>query len=232
MISTSLRGTEGRLPLPGSKTAGMTESTTKELKILIDRLKAAQKAGDESARDAACWELLERAHGRLQGLVGGILGDFPRVKDDGLWKTTEVTAEVRVRLAEALRTVDLTDTTHFFRLAAQKIRWLLLDLVRCLPRSDRRDESDQIPGRLAPPVHDYQDILARLLEMVSKLPEEQYVILDLEFAFGFNDREIAAALDVDESTVRRRRRRAYEAIARELRETFPGLGGGLAASQQ
>ncbi len=206
----------------------MADNTTKQLQNLINRLKCA----DESTRDAARWELVERAYGRLRGLASQILGDFPRVKEDGLWQTTEVAAEVRVRLAEALREVQLTDTKHFFRLAAQKIRWLLLDLVRRLPRNERSNREDPALARPAGPAHDYQDVLTRLLEVLQELPEEQYVILDLESAFGFNDREIAAALDVDESTVRRRRRPAYETISKDLRDAFPGLGGGLAASQQ
>jgi len=205
----------------------MPESTTEQLRNLIDRLKSA----DEATRDALRWELVERAFGRLHGLASQILGDFPKVKEDGLWHTTDITAEVRVRMAEAIQTVDLADTTHFFRLAAQKIRWLLLDLVRRLPTNKRTGPDDLSPGRQVRPAHDYQDVVARLLESLSGLPEEQYAVLDLEFSFGFNGREIAAALGVDEKTVRHRRRRAYEAISKDLREAFPGLGGGLAASQ-
>jgi RNA polymerase sigma factor (sigma-70 family) len=210
----------------------MAEDTTKELQDLLARLKAARKASDDSAVDSILGELLERAYGRLRGLAAGILGDFPRVRADGVWQTTDVAAEVRARLAQALRTVDLTDTTHFFRLAALQIRRLLLDLVKRLPRGGRAGHDERPPGPPARPAHDYQEVLCRLLERLQGLPEEQYGILDLEFAFGFNDREIAAALGVDESTVRRRRRRAYEAIAKDLRTAFPGLGEGPASGQQ
>ena len=90
----------------------MSDGTTAKLKLLIDRL----RAGDDSAR----WELVERAYGRLRGLASRILGDFPRVRtEDGLWQTSEVAGEIRVRLAVALKEVRPTDTQHFFRLAAQ-----------------------------------------------------------------------------------------------------------------
>lgn len=201
----------------------MSGDTTKDIQDLIARL----KAGDDSAR----WELLERAYGRLRGLASKILGDYARVRDDGLWKTTEVASEAQLRLAKALQEVALADEQHFFRLAAQKIRFLLIDFVKRLPRSERDDEKDRASRRPAWLSHDYQDVLARLLEELQGLPEEQYEILDLEFCFGFNGREIADALNVDEKTVRHRRRRAYEAIATKLRTTFPGLDDGLAPGQ-
>jgi RNA polymerase sigma factor (sigma-70 family) len=189
--------------------------TTRQLQGFIERL----KAGDDTAR----WELLERAFGRLRGLASTILGDFPRVKDEGVWRTTDVASEVRVRLAKALQSVEVTDVHHFFCLAALKVRQLLLDLVRRLPRNKPESQA-------AAPRPDYQDVVARLLELLPSLPEDQYAVLDLEFSLGFETGEIAAALGVDESTVRKRRRRAYDAIARALDETFPGLGKGLAES--
>ena len=216
-------GDRGHARPSSSEAAPVIDDPTTTLRRLIDRL----KNGDDTVR----WELLERAFGRLQSLASQILGDFPRVKDDGLWQTTEVAAEARVRLARALKEVRLTDKQHFFRLAALKIRQLLLDLVRRLPRSKRGGQADRPPGPPARPAHDYQDVLTRLLELLPGIPEEQYAVLDLQFSFGLNDREIAAALEVDESTVRRRRRRAREAIARALRDAFPGLDEGLAPGQ-
>src|SRR5262249_20961075 len=156
----------------------------------------------------------------------------PRVKDEGVWQTTDVAAEARVRLAQALQTVELVDIQHFFRLAAQKIRHFLLDLVRRLPRSKPESQESPPSDQPAAPGPDYQDVVARLLELLPGLPEDQYAVLDLEFCLGLETGEIAAALEVDASTVRKRRRRAYDAIARELGEAFPGLGGGLAQGQE
>jgi DNA-directed RNA polymerase specialized sigma24 family protein len=182
---------------------------------LIDRL----RAGDEAAR----WDLLERAHGRLRGLAAQILGDFPRVREDGLWQTTEVASEARLRLAEALREVGLNDKQHFFRLAAQKIRFLLIDIVRRMPRPEFGGPGEARPGRPAWLGREYHDVLTHLFGDLEGLPEDQYAVIDLEFVFGFSGREIADALGVDETTVRRRRRHAYDALATRLRAAFPGL---------
>jgi RNA polymerase sigma factor (sigma-70 family) len=200
----------------------LSDNTTAQLQQLIDRL----RAGDDFAR----WELLERAHNRLRGVASKILEDFPRLHtEDCLWQTTEVAGEIRLRLSEALKEIQLNDTQHFFRVAAKKIRWFLLDLVRRLPPNEAADLANPSPALFTR--SEYQDVITNLLELLPGLPEDEYAVLDLEFSLSFSVPEIAAVLDINEKTVRQRRRRAYEAIAKQLDSKVPGLGEKLGSGR-
>ena len=182
------------------------------LETLVSRI-------NEGEKDAI-WELLECTHMRLRGLAGKILRvDFPRVRQGCLYQTTDLTADLRLKLAETLVDLEISGVKHFFRLAAKRIRWLLLDVLRNAVLHDSMSSNDFVG-------EDSQvdcDILVRLLELIQTLPAELYEVVDLHVCLGWPKTEVARQLEVNERTVRRRLRRAYSILQQALSTSFPEL---------
>src|SRR5262249_13953013 len=114
--------------------AGVTMSDDSSiLQGLLDRM----KAGDRAARH----ELLERACGRLRRLAGAMLaGSFPALRDQH--ELDSVVHETWLRLLQALEQVEPPTVADFFRLAAHKVRQVLLDLAD----RQRRRAAREAPG--------------------------------------------------------------------------------------
>ncbi|MFO0845263.1 MAG: sigma-70 family RNA polymerase sigma factor [Gemmataceae bacterium] len=169
----------------------MPEATTTQLQGLIDRV----RRGDHGARR----ELLERAHGRLRKLAGKMLGgSFPALQAGH--DLDSVVNEGWLRLVQALDRTDPPTVADFFRLAAFKIRQVLLDMAERSRRHQARaggstptsesaaDPSDRThdPGRLA--------LWSELHEKVAALPEREREVFDLHYYMGLPQSEIAATL--------------------------------------
>ena len=94
------------------------DDQTAELQKLIDRV----NQGDDAARMV----LIDRAYERLRQLSALILRQsFPRLKGaPTLVDTTDVAHESAYRLYHALAEIQPTTVRDFFRLAAQRIRWI------------------------------------------------------------------------------------------------------------
>src|SRR5262245_23892315 len=104
----------------------MSADASVHLQSLLDRM----RQGDPAARRL----LLERACGRLRRLAARILhGWFARV--ESRHELDSVVHETWLRLATALETTEPPTVADFFRLAAHKIRQVLLDMVE---RESRR----------------------------------------------------------------------------------------------
>src|SRR5262245_46992522 len=100
------------------------------MRHLIERV----RAEDAGARRA----LLERACGRLRRLAAHILsGSFADLA--GRHELDSVVHETWLRLAQALETTEPVSVEHFFRLAAQKVRHVLLDMVERHRRAMSRE---------------------------------------------------------------------------------------------
>src|SRR5437868_5952508 len=83
--------------------------------------------GDQAARH----ELLRCAYERLRCLARVILNEsFPRLKSAGLLETTDVANEAALGMYQLLAEIQPATPRDFFRLAAQRIRWLLLDRAK------------------------------------------------------------------------------------------------------
>src|SRR5262249_61665449 len=97
------------------------------------RLRDAPGPGPRPARR----ELLNRAVGRLRRLAAKMLGSaFPAVQ--ARHELDSVVNETWLRLVPALEATEPPTVADFFRLAAHKIRQVLLDLADRQPRLDRR----------------------------------------------------------------------------------------------
>jgi RNA polymerase sigma-70 factor (ECF subfamily) len=169
--------------------------------MLLQGLLARMLKGDAAARR----ELVDHAYERLRCLAAVVLNQsFPRLKKaPALVDTTDLTHEAALKLYEVLAEVQPATVPEFFRLAAQRMRWLLLDLAR------RADRSDQPPSEVAGATHDttpgsgVSATLAALYAQIEALPEKEREVVDFLYFHGLTQPETAALLGITERTVRR-----------------------------
>ena len=109
----------------------MTSDPSAVLQGLLARL----AAGDQAARQ----ELIGCAYQRLRSLARVILNEsFPRLKGaPAALETTDVADEAALGMYQVLAEIQPATPRDFFRLAAQRIRWLLLERAKQVGR-DRR----------------------------------------------------------------------------------------------
>jgi RNA polymerase sigma factor (sigma-70 family) len=193
-----------------------SELHTTELRVLLDRLDAADPTALE--------ELLGRAAGRLERLARGMLRNFPLVRQRE--QTADVVQEAMLGLIGALRQVRFTSTRDFFGLAAEHIRRRLLDLARYHGRAHRNLEPFphglNQAGDVGPAEDDFDDWQA-LHEAVAALPAEQREVFSLRLYHGWTVEEIAALMQISTRTVSRLWLRAQIRLAEQLRlPSHPG----------
>ncbi len=196
---------------------------TTQIQALIDRL----MAGDESARS----ELVHCTWDRLLKLTRQISRDYPPVRR---WEQTDdIFQNASIRIWKALEKVPLNDARHFLRLAAEKIRFELIDLARHYqgPMGHGRNHQTQIPptdsqtsfqaeeqGLVTEDpakVAQWADIHAQ----VEKLPDELKEVFDLIWYHDLLQSEVAQILNVDVRTVKRRWRKARLELQTMLTES-------------
>ncbi len=174
----------------------MTEpEPTAELQILIDRV----RQGDAEARR----QLLERAYDRLRRLAGRILaGSFPTVQ--AKHDVHSVVHETWFRLLQALEKTQPETVADFFRLAAHKIRQVLLDLVEKQRKRSQREilgfADDSSAGGVPEPVQVTHD--PRKLAMwtdfhrqVEQLTGDERAIFEMHYYLDLPQVEIAKILN-------------------------------------
>ena len=174
----------------------MSQASTVELQQLIDRI----GQGNEAARRL----LLERAYQRMQALAATIL---QRSFSDlaGRHEVDSILSETWLRLVQTLEKVQPPTVADFFRLAAHKMRQVLLDLVR----SERRHAHDPVAETaggtqsLTPAVPGNQTYdparLAQWTELhqqVESLPGDERSVFEMHYYLGMPQAEIARVLDL------------------------------------
>jgi RNA polymerase sigma factor (sigma-70 family) len=195
----------------------MSEASASYLQPLL----TAAVAGDEAARQ----RLIYHAYERLRCLARMILNaDFPRLKSPpALLDTTDVANQTALALLQALEEIRSQTTEDFFRVAAQRIRWLLLDHAKSGDRAVRhlRDNAPAIEGG---PTQDANGpiILAALYQQVEALPEKERAVVDLLYFHGLSQPEAAALLGVAERSVRRYWVSARLKLVAALKGLLPG----------
>jgi RNA polymerase sigma factor (sigma-70 family) len=107
-------------------------------------------------------------------------------------------------------------------LAAQRIRWLLIDLARQTDRAGRPTRVDRHPvqsyensTRSDPP-----SVVAELYQQIECLPTHEREVVDLLYFHGLSQTETATHMGVTERTVRRywtiARARLFQALKQNL----------------
>lgn len=197
------------------------DDQTAELQELIDRV----NQGDDEAR----MQLIDHAYERLRRLSAVILRkSFPRLKGaPTLVDTTDVADESAYRLYHALAEIRPATVRDFFRLAAQRIRWLLLDLARQADRGGQQGLVDRQPveryenaARSDPPA-----VLAELYQQIEGLPGQEREVVDLLYFYGLSQAETATQLGVTERTVRRYWTVARVRLFEAMKEILPPAAG-------
>jgi RNA polymerase sigma factor (sigma-70 family) len=196
----------------------MKTDATVHLQALIDRM----RQGDRQAAR----ELLERAHTRLRKLANRMLtGSFPALK--GSHDLDSVVDEAWMRLAQAVEKAGPPTVADFFRLAAHKIRQVLLDMADRQHRHQRREtttaEDSTASDRLAEASDQTYDpsrlaLWSELHEKVATLPEPERAVFEMHYYLGIPQSEIALLLDLHPRRVSYLWVAATDKLARYLRE--------------
>jgi RNA polymerase sigma factor (sigma-70 family) len=176
----------------------MTADGTLHLQALIDRI----LAGDRAARR----ELLNRACDRLRRLAGRMLNEsFPALRDRH--DLDSVVHETWLRLVQTVEKTDPPTVADFFRLAAFKIRQVLLDMSGKEQKLRQRERlglggtsAGSSYGSPDPGRETYDP--ARLAawtdfhEKVASLPEQERAVFEMHFYLELTQADIARVLNM------------------------------------
>ena len=168
---------------------------------LTELLRAAQ-AGDEVARDQAGRVVYEELYGLARAYLS-------RERGDHTLQPTALVHEAYLRLVGQV--VPWKNRTHFFGIAAQMMRRVLVDYAR-RASAERRDRQRVVPLEAADTVSlddanagGAEDVLAvhEALEHLERLDPRQARIVELRFFVGLSLEEIAELLEISPATVSR-----------------------------
>jgi len=194
-----------------------------QLSLLIERL----RCGDASARE----EMLHHACERLRRLTRKMFHSYPSLRR---WEETDdVYQNAMLRLHRALGAMRVGSVRHFFNLAAQQVRWELLDLAKhhCGPAcGGARHHSDGVApedrgGKLRDRAEEPEDLAdwTEFHAQVEMLPDEEREVVNLIYYEGLGQSEVAELLGVSVRTVKRRWQSArfhlYQAVHRDSEGT-------------
>lgn len=173
----------------------MNSAGDAQLQSLLDRL----RSGDKDARR----QFLEQVCGRLRRLAAKILhGSFPNL--ERLHDVDSVVHETWLRLIQALDKADPPTVNDFFRLAAHKIRQVLLDMAERKRRLDHR-LTWRLSGEQADPASELSNntydagrlaLWTEFHRQVETLDEPQRAVFDMHYYLGLPQAEIAKILDL------------------------------------
>lgn len=199
-----------------------------DLQSLLERV----NAGGDTARQA--WnELICQTHNRLLRLARRIFyGDFPNLRNNH--QTNSILHQAVIRLDRALESVHPATMSDFFRLSAQHMRWVLLDLARERRREAGRervdpgygDDSQERAGAGHEPSDDTYEPgrlaeWGEIHERIEALPEKERAVVELLWYQGLTQAEAAAVLGVSERTIKYRWRDARVKLGAALQEEVP-----------
>lgn len=174
----------------------MPTDDTLNLQQLIDRI----QAGDRSARR----ELLNRACARLRRLAARILNEsFPSLRN--AHELDSVVHEAWLRLIQTVEKTDPPTVADFFRLAAFKVRQVLLDMSERERLQRQREERGRSsldfnsqsnephddtynPNRLA--------LWTEFHEAVAALPDDERSVFEMHYYLGIPQVEAATILNL------------------------------------
>lgn len=171
--------------------------------------------GDKSASE----ELIPLVYDELRRVAQNYLS---RERPDHTLQATALVHEAYLRLVDQTN-VDWQDRAHFFALASQMMRHILVDYAR-RHRAEKRGGLAQrltLAEAVSFPAQDEFDLVAldEALIKLAKLDPEQSRIVEMRFFGGLTIEETATALDVSVATVNREWRIAKAWLLRELSST-------------
>ncbi len=176
----------------------------------VTELLARSRAGDEAARDAAyaaVYEQLKRAaHRQLRGQVQA-------------FQTTALVHEAWLKLAGSAALAP-SDRNHLMALSARAMHHVLVDHVRQVQAAKRGGGAQALTLTVGAAVQTQAEVevlaLHGLLEELQRFDPRAAQGVELRYFGGYEEPEIAALLDVSESTVQRDWRRTRAWLAARL----------------
>ncbi len=165
-----------------------------EITLLLERW----GGGDRRALD----ELLPLVYCELKRLAAAYLN---RERDNGTLQTTALVHEAYLRLV-GYRNVHLDSRKHFFVVAAQALRRVLVDHARRRDAGKRQGSPIDLPDLpLAEASRPDAELIAldQALEQLSKLDDRKARVVELRYFVGLSVEETADALGISGPTVKR-----------------------------
>lgn len=167
----------------------------------VTRLLRSWQGGDQAALD----HLIPLIYTELRTIASRFMA---RERRDGTLQTTALVNEAYMRLVDQ-HAVDWQNRAHFFAIAAQVMRRVLLDTARRRRRAKRGGAAGHVPldvvAVAAPDAGRVIDVLAvdRALRRLERIDPEHAKIAELRFYGGLTVEETAAVLGVSPATVKR-----------------------------
>jgi RNA polymerase sigma factor (TIGR02999 family) len=175
------------------------KSGTREASASVTRLLQAWGNGDEHARD----ELMSLVYSDLKRQATAYLR---RERRDHTLQPTALVHEAYMRLL-GQKCVEWQNRAHFFGIAAQMMRRILVDHARERqagkrpPRDFRVDLNEGTATAMPPDVEVL--MLDAALEQLASIRPRQAVIVELRYFGGLSEDDVAAVLSVSRATVTR-----------------------------
>src|SRR5271157_2043975 len=183
-----------------------------EPSVDVTRLLRAWGAGDEAALDQLTpviyAELRRRAHSYMKNERPG-----------HTLQTTALANEAWMRLVN-VAAVDWKDRAHFFAIAANVMRRILVDGARARGRGKRGGSAQRVDLDQIPDISSRRDpeliAIDEALEALAQLDPRKAKVIELRFFGGLSVEETAEVLKVHEQTVLRDWRLARVWLMREM----------------
>jgi RNA polymerase sigma factor (TIGR02999 family) len=171
------------------------------------------REGDQRARD----DVFDVVHSRLREIAGRLL------QPAGAGHTLEPNALVNELCIRLLgnQTIDFNDRAHFFAVAAQTMRRILIDHARAGLAEKRGGELQRVSlsgvDGLAPvPLNEDMLALDDALSKLAALDARAAQVVELRFFGGFEENQVAEVLGVSAITVKRDWKAARAWLAGQL----------------
>jgi RNA polymerase sigma factor (TIGR02999 family) len=178
----------------------------------VTRLLVNWSKGDQKALE----ELTPLVYAELRRLAGRFLR---RERSDHTLQSTALVHEAFLRLIDQ-RSVQWQNRAHFFGVAAQLIRRILVDYARSRQTAKRGADAIKLSLDDALAVAEKRDLdlvaLDDALNNLARLDEQQSRIVELRFFTGLSIEETAEVLGVSPATVKREWVTAKALLYREL----------------
>lgn len=175
-------------------------------------------------RDAAA-DLMPLVYDELRGLARSYL---QRERSDHTLQATSLVHEAYLRLIDH-KTTTWQNRAHFFGVAAQLMRRVLVDYARRQRTGKRGGQCTKIEFNeaLAPSTARSVDVIALddALRDLAELNPQHSQIVELRFFGGMTAEEVAEVLDVSPRTVQREWRMARAWLHRQISASEPGDSG-------
>ena len=188
----------------------MSEATSTN----VTQLLVAWGKGDQHAFDA----LMPEVRKELHRLAAHYMAEEPPGHE---LQPTALINEAYLRLVD-WKNIQWADRAHFFGMAANMMRRVLVDYARSRYRLKRGGEAIQVSFTEAAnvPVPQSADVLAldKSLRELEKIDPRKSQIVEMRFFGGLSQEETAEALNVSVATVRRDWSLARAWLARELKK--------------